>query len=251
MYRTIALATILLLMSVTAFAVDEPEPVLYFSFDNDDGDEVIDLSGNENNGEIPLDGDFVEGKYSNGISLEGPDTIDVEHSDTLDFTDELTVGIWVNLVGTANQKVIGKSPIGSGWVLGVSNNGIYPEVWDKNGTNHTTQIGTVKANTWTHLALTYSSETEAIVMYIDGVEVGRLNNGGQPIGQTTNILVIGASPWGKDWPSAGIYDEVKLYNVAFDADQVKTMLMAEGTGSADVSPQSKLSTTWSKIRSAQ
>ncbi len=247
MKKTISLAAILLLLTLTAFAADEPEPVLYFSFDSDSGKEVIDLSGNGNDGEIPIDGDFVDGKYSQGLSLEGPDTVDVPHSETLNFTDELTVGVWVNLVGTANQKVIGKSPINSGWVLGV-NGGIYPECWDKNGTNHTTTQGSIAANTWAHLALTYSSATEAMVMYIDGEEVGRLNNNGQPIGQTNNVLIIGASPWGKDWPSAGIYDEIKLYDTAFDADQVKTKLMAEGTGTSAVSHEYKLTTTWGEIK---
>jgi hypothetical protein len=247
MNRTIVVTAILMLLITTAFAAEEIQPVLYFSFDEDSGKEVEDLSGNENHGELPLGGKFEEGKFNMGLSLEGPDTVDVEHSESLDFTDELTVGVWVNLVGTANQKIIGKAPIGSGWVLGV-NNGIYPECWDKNGTNHTTTKGTVKANTWTHLALTYSSETEAMVLYIDGVEVGRLNNGGNPIGQTTNILVIGASPWGKDWPSAGIYDDIKLYNVAFDTDQVNTMLMAEGIGTEAVYSQDKLAITWGEIR---
>lgn len=248
MNRTISLVTILLLVTVAAFAVDEPEPVLYFSFDNDSKKEVKDLSGNGNDGKMPIAGKFVEGKFNKGLSLKGPDTVDVPHSDTLDFTDELTVGVWVNLVGTANQKIIGKAPIGSGWVLGV-NGGLYPECWDKNGTNHTVTKGSIAANTWTHLALTYSSKTEDMVMYIDGEEVGRLNNNGQPIGQTNNVLIIGASPWGKDWPSAGIYDEVKLYIVAFDADQVKTKLMEEGTGTAAVSPKCKLATTWGKIKS--
>jgi hypothetical protein len=247
MNRTISLAAILLLLTLTAFAADEPEPVLYFSFDSDSKKEVKDLSGNGNDGEIPLDGKFVEGKYNKGLSLKGPDTVDVPHSDTLDFTDELTVGVWVNLVGTANQKIIGKSPIGSGWVLGV-NGGIYPECWDKNGTNHTVTQGSIAANTWTHLALTYSSKTEAMVMYIDGEEVGRLNNNGQPIGKTTNVLVIGASPWGKDWPSAGIYDDVKLYNIAFDADLVKKQLMAEGIGANAVSPKYKFTTIWGQIK---
>ena len=146
-----------------------------------------------------------------------------------------------------NQKIIGKAPIGSGWVLGV-NGGIYPECWDKNGTNHTTTQGSIAANTWAHLALTYSSTTEAMVMYIDGEEVGRLNNNGQPIGQTNNVLIIGASPWGKDWPSAGIYDEIKLYDIAFDADQVKTKLMAEGTGTSAVSHKYKFTTTWGEIK---
>ena len=108
--------------------------------------------------------------------------------------------------------------------------------------------GSITANTWTHLALTYSSETEQIIGYIDGEEVGRISNNGQPIGQTSNVLIIGASPWGKDWPSAGIYDEAKLYNVAFDADQVKTILMGEGTGASAVSPECKLATTWGVLK---
>jgi len=237
----------LLLVTVIAFAVDEPEPVLYFSFDEDSKKEVKDLSGNGNDGKIPLNGKFVDGKFNKGISLGGPDTIDVPHSETLEFTDELTVGVWVNLVGTANQKIIGKAPIGSGWVLGV-NGGLYPECWDKNGTNHTVTKGSITANRWTHLALTYSSNTKAMVMYIDGEEVGRLNNNGQPIGQTNNVLIIGASPWGKDWPSAGIYDDVKLYNLAFDADFVKTRLMAEGVGAKAISSKARLATTWASIK---
>lgn len=247
MNRIAVFTGIFLLLAVNVFAADPPEPVLYFSFDEDDGDEVADMSGNENHGTIPINGKSVEGKFGNGLELGLPDTVDVKHSETLVFNDELTVGIWVNLVGTANQKLIGKSPVGSGWVVGV-NGGIYPEVWDKNGVNHTTTSGTVPAGTWTHLAMTYSVATEAMVMYINGEEVGRLGNSGIPIGETGNVLILGASPWGKDWPSEGIYDEVKIYNIAFDADQVKTILMEEGVGSAAVEPNSKITTTWGEIK---
>ena len=249
MYRAIVFSGIFLLLAANVFAADDPVPVLYFSFDEPE-DEVEDLSGNGNNGSIFGQGKYVEGKYGNGLELGGPDTVDVDHSDTLDFTDELTVGIWVNLEGTANQKIIGKAPIGSGWVLG-ANGGIYPECWDKNGTNHTVTIGTIPANTWTHLAMTYSAETTEMLLYIDGVEVGRLNNGGNPIGQTNNALIIGASPWGKDWQSAGIYDEVKLYNVALDADQVSTILMEEGFGGAAVSYKNKAAATWGEVKHFQ
>lgn len=58
MNRTISLVTILLLVTVAAFAVDEPEPVLYFSFDNDSKKEVKDLSGNGNDGKMPIAGKF-------------------------------------------------------------------------------------------------------------------------------------------------------------------------------------------------
>jgi hypothetical protein len=133
-------------------------------------------------------------------------------------------------------------------VVGV-NNGIYPEVWDKNGTNHTITQGSVTAGTWTHLAMTYSVETTEMLMYINGEQVAKLSNGGNPIGDTNNQMIIGASPWGKDWPSAGIFDEIKLYNVAFDADQIKTMLMEEGVGKAAVWPNDKIPSLWGEIKS--
>ncbi|MBD3181777.1 hypothetical protein GF312_05760 [Candidatus Poribacteria bacterium] len=245
--RSIMFATIIAsIFVVGAFAQDEITPVLYFSFEEED-DEIIDVSGNGNNGTIFGEGNFVEGKYGMGIELGGPDTIDVLHSDTLVFLDELTVGVWVNLEAVANQKIIGKSPIGSGWVLGV-NGGIYPEVWDKNGTNHTITQGSVTAGEWTHLAMTYNTDTEQMLLYINGEQVAELANGGNPIGDTNNQMVIGASPWGKDWTSAGIYDEIKLYNVAFDADQVVNMLMEEGVGSAAVSANGKISSLWGEIK---
>jgi hypothetical protein len=251
MNRIVVFTGILLLLAMNVFAVDELKPVMYFSFDKDTKDVIEDLSGNKNNGKIFGSGKIVDGKFGKGISLGLPDTVDVVHSETLVFTDELTVGIWVNLDSTANQKIIGKSPIGSGWVLGVSG-GIYPECWDKAGTNHTVTVGSVSAKTWTHLAMTYSSKTKAMILYIDGKEAGRLDNGGQPIGDNTNLLVIGASPWGKDWSSSGIYDEAKLYNVAFDADQVTNSLMAEGIGAkAAVSQKNKTSTMWGTIKHIQ
>lgn len=39
--------------------------------------------------------------------------------------------------------------------------------------------GSIDDNTWTHLALTYSSESEEQILYIDGEEVGKLDNGGE------------------------------------------------------------------------
>jgi len=218
-----------LFLVVSVFAVDEPQPVLYFSFDGDSGDEVEDLSGNGNDGAISGDGDFVEGKYGKGLSLGKPDYVRAPHSETLVIGDELTVGIWVSLTDTANQKVIGKSPVGSGFVIGV-NGGIYPECWPQGGAVLTATQGSIPVDTWTHLALTYSAETEEMISYINGEEVGRLSNGGNPLGPTNLDLLIGVAPWDPNqWQSAGIYDDVKVYNVALDADQVMQM-MGEGIG---------------------
>ena len=52
MNRMLIFLGISLILAVNAFAVDEPLPVLYYSFDEDIGDEVEDLSGNENTGKF-------------------------------------------------------------------------------------------------------------------------------------------------------------------------------------------------------
>ena len=247
MKRTILFTCIFLFLVANVFAVDEPQPVLYFSFDGDSGDEVEDLSGNGNDGAISGDGDFVEGKYSKGLSLGKPDYVRVPHSETLVIGDELTVGIWVSLTDTANQKVIGKSPTASGFVIGV-NGGIYPECWPQGGAVLTATQGSIPVDTWTHLALTYSAETEEMISYINGEEVGRLSNGGNPLGQTNLDLLIGVAPWDPNqWQSAGVYDDVKVYNVALDADQVMQM-MGEGIGAQAVSPGSKTIATWGSVK---
>jgi hypothetical protein len=248
MNRIAVFTGIFLLFASIAFSADELEPVLYFSFDNDSGDTVEDLSDNGNDGTIVGDGGFDAGKYNSGLSLGKPDYVRVAHSETLSFTGELTVGIWVSLIDTANQKVIGKSPTSSGFVIGV-NGGIYPECWPQGGAVLTATRGSIPVNTWAHLALTYSAESENMISYINGEEVGRLSNDGLPLGATTMNLLIGVAPWDPaQWHSAGLYDEVKLYNVALDADQVKDM-MEEGIGGGQaVSPGSKLATTWGSVR---
>jgi len=251
MNRIVVFTGIFLLFASIAFSADEPEPVLYFSFDDDAGDVVEDLSGNGNDGTIVGDGGLDAGKYNNGLSLEKPDYVRVAHSDTLNFTGELTLGIWVSLADTANQKVIGKTPVNSGFVIGV-NGGIYPECWPQGGAVLTATQGNIPVNTWTHMALTYSAESEDMISYINGDEVGRLNNNGLPLGSTTNNLLIGVAPWDPgQWQSAGLYDDVKLYSVALDADQVKDMTEEGIGGGSAVSPGSKIATTWGSIRDLQ
>jgi len=65
-------------------------------------------------------------------------------------------------------------------------------------------------------------------------------------------LLIGVAPWDPaQWHSGGLYDEVKLYNAALDADQVKDMT-EEGIGGVfSVSFGSKLAATWGSIRDLQ
>ena len=72
------------------------------------------------------------------VNLDGVDDyIDVSHSNSLNPVTELTMEAWVKLTDASrNQKIVGKTPAGSGYLLGVANGQIYPEIWDTNGTNY-------------------------------------------------------------------------------------------------------------------
>lgn len=130
-----------------------------------------------------------------------------------------TVEAWVNLATpTANQKLVAKSSTTNGFVLGVQNGSIYPEVWTvANGTGSITlTAGTIPANTWTHLAMTWQSGV-GLKAYINGIQVGAVANTTVTTNTpSTNDLTIGTNSWDNGHASTGMIDEVRIWNVALD-----------------------------------
>lgn len=132
----------------------------------------------------------------------------------------LTVEAWVNLpTPTANQKLVCKSSTGNGWVLGVQNGGIYPEVWTAatGATSITLTAGTIPANTWTHLALTWQSGV-GLKAYINGSQVGAVLSATSTTNTASNNdLTIGTNSWDFGHASTGNIDEVRVWNYALDS----------------------------------
>ncbi len=91
MQRTFALLVMLLLcllMTGLAQALNTEGLVLYMPFDEGNGQETADLSGNENNGTLEGDAEWVDGHIGSGIYLaNASDLVNVPDSPTLDIEE--------------------------------------------------------------------------------------------------------------------------------------------------------------------
>ncbi|OGV67015.1 MAG: hypothetical protein A3K19_29610 [Lentisphaerae bacterium RIFOXYB12_FULL_65_16] len=161
------------------------------------------------------------------------DYVNVPHASSLSVTTALTIEAWVNLPTPArDQKIVGKTSIGPGYVLGVSSmGGVYPEVWNSSGTRYSFSTGSIPANCWTHVAMTWQTGGQ-MTAYINGVQSYAISAGSNPIGTNTQPLRIGIAPWNaSSYPLAGKLDELRIWNVARTVDQLRDGMHKELGGS--------------------
>ncbi|WP_171016680.1 GH92 family glycosyl hydrolase [Pseudalkalibacillus caeni] len=194
------------------------KPVLSLTFDEEKGDTVTDHSPYGHDGKLFENATLVAGKFGNAVKLDGG-WVEVPSSELLNGGDDFTISAWVNLENATNdQKLIGKTSIGNGYVLGV-NKGLYPEVWSENG-RYSFNQGEVPSNEWAHLAMTWSKNGR-IKGYVNGKEVANSSASSTTIKPNDMPLIIGGAPWGPSGLQVkGLVDEVKIYKEALTAEQI-------------------------------
>ncbi|PRX41253.1 putative alpha-1,2-mannosidase [Planifilum fimeticola] len=200
------------------------KPVLSLRFDEPDGDIARDDSGFGHDGTLKGNPERVPGRHGQALRLDGDDWVEVPHSDRLNASDELTLMAWVQLENpAADQKIVGKTSIGNGYVLGVQNNGLYPEVWDADSSRHTFTKGSIPAGEWVHLAVTWEKGGE-MIGYINGEPIERVPTGDHPIAPNNYPLRIGISPWDSNsFPVRGMIDEVQIFQKALSQEAVQDL----------------------------
>lgn len=149
------------------------------------------------------------------------DYVEVPHSSNLNPLNELTLEAWVKLDDASrNQKIVGKTPIGSGYLLGVADNQLYSEIWDTNGTNHVVLAGNLPSKQWTHLAITWRSG-DSMIGYVNGVPVKSIPTSVNAISANTDALRIGTSPWLNGYSVRGMVKDVRLYKRTLSAAEIR------------------------------
>ena len=202
-----------------------------WNFDECAGTTVSDGSGNGHNGsfstgvtwstDTPLDSGC-------SVNLDGTGTITIPPNNALSqINSELTVSVWVNLVNpAANQKIVSYfGGGGGGYILGVANNAIYPEVFDNTSTDYSTVSGNIQANKWTHLAITWKSGGQ-YTAYIDGKAVYSVAASANPIGTPYVNLYIG-SLYGGQFLTNGKIDNLRVYYQALTAANIRNIYAEE------------------------
>ena len=218
----------------TAVLAAIPEPVdpgtdglaAFYALDND----VLDSSGNGNDGTVVGNPTFVDGPAGYGMALEfdGESYVDCGNDPSLDIPGPISIALWIKPgaddpegQGTATaplcKALSGASPSWSwqvryGWnspqpYMAFTFN-TSPRAWAYVGKN-------LDRDEWVHIAGTHDGTT--LKCYLNGVETDST-----PMGAITSSpapLLIGSDGWSDDW--IGAIDEVAIYDRDLSVGQIR------------------------------
>ena len=200
----------------------DPALVAWWPLDGD----ATDSGPNGLDGTVMGDPDWSPGKFGMAVDLDGTDDyIDCGNPDPLTIRDELTVSCWFKvesftrtwesiLAKGDNSYRLSRGPgTGNGTHMGISGTSASPDYFNA--------PTIVTDNKWHHIAGVYDG-TQAII-YIDGKEDMVYPSTGQ-INASTYSLFIGENSQARDRYLNGLVDDVRIYNRALTADEVKSMV---------------------------
>jgi len=221
-------------------------------FEDISGKKAIDSSEAGNDGVIEGGPGLVNGVFGRAIDFNGSDEyIIIEDSPSLEL-QYLTMAAWVYLrsypedARILTQEVDG-DPYSTYSIMmsGAGYTKFEFRISLDNSRKRIPSIADVPTEEWTHVAATYDGEKA--VTYINGeVEVEQPQSG--VLMTTDNPLYIGASQFWTPRFFDGLMDDVVLFNVALDQDQIEELMDQGISGVFAVSSQGKLVTTWARLK---
>jgi hypothetical protein len=214
--------------------------VSYWSFNKKDidGNTAKDSFG-KNNGEIkgckPANGKYGEALEFDGVS----NYVEVPDDKTLQLWENYTIEAWIFQYESRSSRIIDK--ITAGTADG-------PHLDTHPGTTLRSCAGncfsskdTYDLNEWFHAGMTFNKGK--VVIYLNG----KANGEGEttsPLAGNALSLKIGADSNGANL-FKGIIDEVRIYNIALSANDIKQNMSAS---SLSVDTRQKLASTWGDIK---
>ena len=202
----------------------------YWSFDGKDmaGNTAYDRSGQGNNGTLTSGPTRAIGKIGQGLSFDGVDDyVDAGDTASLSISGAITISAWIKLNGAVQSNRIASKSGGvadRGYELTIEADytfhlylgGVSPA-----GDFNTTGTTVLSANRWYHVVGVYNPSVEGKV-YLDGI-VEATNTTSVPSSQLTPAVNfnIGRRTTGSYFP--GLIDDVRIYNRALSADEIKRL----------------------------
>ena len=215
----------------------------WWKLDETSGLTAADASGNDNDGALEGDGQWVEGVLAGAWEGDGDgDYIRVAHSDSLDISDAVTVALWM-YGGIAPDQILCKGTGGDAWVssysIRVDDDSSHARQINWRGRGGTAANGLNSASAlptdeWVHIAVTFdvaaSGDNQKI--YINGV-LDAENQSSEPLSTNAEDLLLGADAYGTTrWHWQGRLDDVRVYSKALPASQIAGVMAGGGLESA-------------------
>lgn len=250
----ISLIVIGVILTGTSYAIIESAVAIWL-FDEGEGGEVEDSTGNGNDGDLKSRAEWVDGKFGKALEFDGKnDYVDVADRPSLNITDAITIVMWAKRSSTANDDneravIKGSSGEPGSYALSIRL-GKYHFAVHVDGDWRFFDRETWTDTNWHHVAGTYDSSTREYNLYKDGVSISSRTLKGlanYTIDTIDANLGMGRWVFGPKYFN-GTLDEVAIFNEALSEDDIKAIMEMGLLDILVVSPSGKLATAWGKIK---
>jgi hypothetical protein len=227
-----------------AWDYNKGAPVAHWKFNECQGTTTNDSSGNGLVGTINIGasapqtsvgtcstadtawGNGASGKYGASLNFDGVDDyVEVnEYNSPNPLDNNLTVSAWIfpkSSPGTWIRAINKAHDTNNGFQIarGGGENAIYFVIF-KNGTRYQLGNNGFANNNWYHVVGSWDAQTNTQKLYVNGIERNNNAAGSAGLGSASNLL------FGKRGDDVGFFhgqiDEVKIWNYALTAEQVKS-----------------------------
>lgn len=143
-------------------------------------------------------------------------------STSLNFTEDFTIECWIFLTSSSGQEIYlieSYSGAPGGYVLRLSQSRKVRAYAMGSSQATTDGATTVSLDTWNHVAVTYSTTTGELRVFLNGVQDGMITPN-IAIYNNASLLKIGARGDDSDVNSQVTIDEVRLWNIARTEAQI-------------------------------
>ena len=215
-----------------------------WSFDKGQGEEAIDYSGYDNHGQI-AGATWTSGVVNGALLFDGNDGVDCGDDISLTMTDQMTLTAWVKPASNHHGVIAGNE---GQYLLAMESDGTI--VYALNVTSPSwawrrTECG-VSIDTWSHIALSYSSDKQKVRLYKNGILAFESDSSGT-IGDyhpEYEKFMIGNRQASADHFNGAI-DEVSIFNRALSQSDIHALIAETADCRPDLLYKADLETDYS------
>ena len=222
--------------------------------DEGKGDDIEDISGNDNHGELQ-GGKWVKGPDGPALSLNGQnDRVIIPDSKSMYLEEAWSITSWVYVNKSENGygHILGKRPAngtvanyafrtsstGAGWEAYFANAG-WKGAWNQ---------GNVKKDVWLYMTATYDAK-DTIKIYENAEEIASVGGMGKPSPKNDTDVNIGGWTNNTSETLDGMLYEVAIFASVLEPDDINDLMEKGLSTLLPVEPAGKLATTWGSLKS--
>jgi len=233
--------------------IDPKTCVGMWLLDENEADVAKDLSGNGNNGRLVNNPKWVDGRFNSALEFDGVDDyVDCDNDVTLNPSDTITIQAWFKAVNlpSAYPRIVSKETNTTANPYSVmvrQGDSVVRFLLGDGTTEYGAGDVAITLGVWYHIAATYDGAMMRI--YLNGTLAGTRDLIFTLPDRTTSVLIGNNPP--NDRQFNGTIDEVAIFSVALDKEEIKKMMtkgVGRATGMSAIEPLSKLSTTWANLK---